>query len=476
MGDADSDRPNLSRVSGTGIPARHGWPYSSARTCSTGSPRGLPSPAAPGVQGRLSFPKRAPRLGPWWATAAVLALAAVARADDFDGVQPAALDQPRIRVVVRPRSTRGQLLAATAAHPVDAYLDTGASGLLLSEKTAAALGVGRESVDGSEARFHDVGVGGGDAFAVSDPLTVAVENTPLAAVPGRAQVGPIGAGPSAADALAPQLLGDAAVPKLDVIGMPVMVGRVVVMDVRGVNRVADKIRTTLLDGRRSTTASHCRRHVRLSAAAFNAYTTTTPPTADPPTLSANPFIGPSPVPPAGSRPATPPPAGGVPPVTAQHGNRKSTGSWLLDTGAATSMISKAQAARLGVTYVPGTETTDAPQLAGVPADRQFTLTVGGIGGQRRAAGFYLDRLTLATTEGRPITYLHAPVLVADVTATAASADAGGASVTLDGVFGMNFLVASMKVADGVLPDPQSVHPGPYRTVVFDQPKGLLGLD
>ena len=330
--------------------------------------------------------------------------------------------------------------------------------MLLSANTAATLGVAREQVGRDEVRFHDVGVGGGDAFAVSERLFVSLPDGTTFG-PARAEVGPLGGGVM-------DLLARAAVGDLDVAGMPAMAGKVVVMDASAVNKAADTLHTTVLDARHGglSTVPRTRRHVRLSFADFAPYTTTDPPTAAGPAMVANPFIGPSPLHRAGDR---------TPPVLVSHNGRQSTGSWLLDTGAAASMISHRQAAALGVTYVPGTDGTDAPQLAGVPADRQFTMTVGGIGGTKKAVGFYLERLTLRTTEGRTINYLHAPVLVADVTA---KNDRDDTSLTLDGVFGMNFLVASAKLTEGTLPDIDHVTAGPYRWIVFDQPRGLLGLD
>jgi hypothetical protein len=55
--------------------------------------------------------------------------------------------------------------------------------------------------------------------------------------------------------------------------------------------------------------------------------------------------------------------------------------------------------------------------------------------------------------------------------------ATGQEVTLDGVFGMNFLVASAKVDEAaLLPDIDNLTPGAFRWVVYDQDAGLLGLD
>ena len=160
------------------------------------------------------------------------------------------------------------------------------------------------------------------------------------------------------------------------------------------------------------------RTVMLSYASFARFTRTEPAGAQAPALADNPFVGPSPVAPslarraaAANRPAgngtatraRPNAAAGgdIPPVVVTLNGKQSAGSWLLDTGAAASMISTAQAKQLGVTYAEGTEGTDAPKLDGAPHNEQFTFTVGGVGGQKKMAGFFLDTLTLPTREGDP---------------------------------------------------------------------------
>src|SRR5437764_15315672 len=61
--------------------------------------------------------------------------------------------------------------------------------------------------------------------------------------------------------------------------------------------------------------------------------------ANAPTLDHNPFIGPNPVSPTGDT---------TPPVKISYGGHTTTGSFLLETGAAASIISGAKAAGLGV--------------------------------------------------------------------------------------------------------------------------------
>jgi hypothetical protein len=417
--------------------------------------------------------------GPTFLLAICLWLAAPAIAEDIEGVQPAALDQPRINLIMR-RQAGGPVLmvAGQAGFNVEAFLDTGASGIMLSPHTAQQLGIARETVSapggkGGEARFEDVGVGGGDQFAVSEPLllslasyspstntddTDAIAGTyTLNVGPFRAQIGPLGGGGDLLTALA---MAD-----LDVAGMPVMRDKIVVLNVKPVNTFSDTIRTTIYDPATAPAGiATCKRHVKLGYASFARFTTTSPASAQPPSMAENPFIGPNPLAAANDR---------TPPMQAAHHGKTIAGSWLLDTGAAASMISRANAASLGVTYVEGTFGTDHPKLAGVPADQQFTLTVGGVGGSKKAAGFFLDELRLSTTEGQPLVFKRAPVLVSDITV---QDRATGKSLTLDGVFGMNFLTASCMVDESaLLPDMKNMTAGAFEKIVIDHRAGVLGL-
>src|SRR4051812_41707756 len=68
---------------------------------------------------------------------------------DIIGVLPAALDQPRINAIIRPTPTSDPYIYDDASDPntstppkafnIDPYLDTGASGILLSGDATAAL-------------------------------------------------------------------------------------------------------------------------------------------------------------------------------------------------------------------------------------------------------------------------------------------------------------------------------------------------
>src|SRR5437879_5030271 len=64
------------------------------------------------------------------------------RAIDIEGVQPAALDQPRVHIHVR-RDPKGPALSTGKGEEqtinIQAFLDTGASGIMLSTTSADAL-------------------------------------------------------------------------------------------------------------------------------------------------------------------------------------------------------------------------------------------------------------------------------------------------------------------------------------------------
>ena len=407
---------------------------------------------------------------------------------DIEGVFNASLDQPRVYALLRESPTGDPLMGYDPLWDVEtftleAFYDTGASGLLLSKETADALGVTREMIGDTPVLFEDVGVGGSSFFEVSTPLYTSLapygvdrdlDNISTFEDVYDQKFGPLRMQISTEEA---DLLGF----PLDVFGMPAMRNKVLVMDARPL-KSDDPFEFGLMrtypynpgtpynadedDNNPGITPTNL--HVDLSYANFGRFTDVSPSGAAGPTLRHNPFIGPNPL--AAIDPMIPPDH--TPGITIARGSQTFTGSWLFDTGAAASILSQHGAAAVGVRYAPGTYETDNPLLldaAGNAIEDQFTLQIGGIGGSFTAAGFFLDSMVLPTMEGQPLRYLRAPVLVGDI--SVADPDTGE-EVTLDGIFGMNFLVSSMMVDGMELGD---VAAGAYDWIVFDEPNGVLGL-
>ncbi len=422
---------------------------------------------------------------------------------DIPLVQPAAMDQPRINAMIRLDDGTGNPLPDPLSYEdffnFEAFYDTGASGIMLSPNTAGLLGVPNQTwynpATGTtdNVTFRDVGVVGAGAFNVSTPLHISLApyhpDTDVSNPATWPTVYSHTFGPVRAQLTPPSEDPNPITDDLDVIGAPAMLGKVVVMDPRPVNTFVDTIRTyvynpgTPYDPANETTnpgIPTTTRHVKLSYANFAPFTSTIPSADLAPTMADNPFIGPNPI--LARMPN--PPADNTPPITVGYNGKTISGSWLLDTGAAASIISKPQALSLGVSYVTGTEGTDNPLLSGVPVDQQFQLSIGGVGGTTKLAGFFLDWLVLPTEEGDPhnlsdpnhFRFIKAPVLVGNVNIPDPTDPTNPAKMwPLDGIFGMNFLVASANLIEGDPPAITGLTSGAFDWIVYDQTQGKLGL-
>ena len=443
-------------------------------------------------------------------TAAILFAANVV-AIDIDGVLNASLDQPQIHVVIR-RTHGGDPLSIVdplfgEIFSVQAFYDSGASGIVLSNDTANQLGIARQQFSGELIVFEDVAVGGKTTYNVSEPLYFSLApfhpNTDLENIgnvdrhftqhfgPIRSQIGPLPEDPL--------LLGP-----LDIFGMPVIEGKVVVIDPTPLNTFVysgdifdvDSSRTYVYDP--STPYNPVQRDidpgipitthtVQLSRGDFQRFTQITPSDAPVPKFNTNPFIGPDPledIPSTSVNRAAP-----IPGVKIGHNGLTSEGSWLFDMGAVATIISTEQAAKIGVAYStnPDHELGSAdPQLVGVALEKQYTLSIGGAGGVLKAAGFLLDSMLLRTMEGIPsndndpnhIRYLNAPVLVADISLLDPNSPdpLDPITYTLDGIFGMNLVMPTLFFDEE---DPfgsfETLSPTAYDWLVFDTINNVLGF-
>jgi len=339
----------------------------------------------------------------------------------LEGVYEAALDLPRIHFLLQRSAPGSALGSASGFTPRDAFLDTGASGVLLSRETAQELGVALIP----KARYMDVGVGGAERFSVSEPLLLGLADyeSPAAGNPrsyrnvGRArfQVKETGG-----------LLGEA----IDVIGMPGLFKSVVVLNTAATNDLGFCAAALKEPGDPSIPAPHVTIRLHLVDFANRKHPDNVPPL---------PVIAPNPV---------------VDGLVLLHRGRQSKGNWLLDTGATISFISTRQARQLGIAEDQK------------PA---FTLPVGGVGHMTTIPGYEIDRLVIPTLNDRNLVFTHVRLGVHDITYRDEQTQAAR---TLDGVFGSNFLCASAKM-EGLLP--ADIHQTLIDKVIIDLPQATLGL-
>ncbi|MGC4030407.1 MAG: hypothetical protein QM754_01485 [Tepidisphaeraceae bacterium] len=403
-----------------------------------------------------------------------LSVATRALAVDVQGVLPASMDQPRIYLAVcrdangTPLAAKGEAggdaLAALLGekpdknHPpapnftVEAFLDTGASGTMLAKSTADALGIKAAVVNGRPVKFYDVGVGGKEEFGVTEPLRLrAAEYSGKTDGQDLGQYSPAGA-PAALKIRAAGGLLESLTGEIDIAGTPLMQGRVMLVDCRPIAQY-DKLRTTLVNpGDKSIPKADAR--VPLTMVDFARFTETEPKSSVNVDNAPNPMIGPHPFQRDAARP-----------IVLSHHGKSTNATMLLDTGSAATMISTAKAKELGLTF------DEKGRITNVPAKEQFSLPIGGIGGSADVPGCFIDALVLPTT-GQAVRYVKVPVLVKDVTVVD---EATKQSYTLDGVFGMNMLVASASVSGGMTGGVDDIHDGAFGFFYVDFPAKTLGL-
>lgn len=345
-------------------------------------------------------------------------------------------DRPRAAGPAKKTGNLENLLDELGDLPAVAILDTGASGHVLSHGTAARFDVKPET----GARYYEAGMSGAHAMGVSRPISLGVEDfdpTLEEDTRTRRATGPpfrlsaqrllMNDAPADPRAL---LLSPGAM--VDVVGMPLIRERVVEI-------APSPDAGSALAVRLHPSAAGLRVDVwvPLTLVDFNR--------RDPrnrgatPTLTTNPIV-----------------AG----VTTELGTAEAEGDWLLDTGAACTMISTATARALGLFDADG-KPTRRPE---------FTLPVGGVGGgHTNLPGFRLDRLSVTAEGDRTLVFPGAAVVVHDV----ATIGTDGTKVVLDGILGMNLLLPS---GDGMtMLGAATQLPSPFERIVIDVAGDRLGL-
>jgi hypothetical protein len=352
---------------------------------------------------------------------------------EIDGTYEASIDLPRIYFLLT-RSPNEPPIEVDGAFEVNyAFLDTGASGILLSRETADIMQI---DVD-PNAQFVDTGVGGDEYFDVSEPLYIGTADyesdeaydTNIYDIheQWRFQV---------SQEYADGFLGEA----IDVLGVPVMAGKAAVLKpITDFNIFDDDITS-----------------MYFWANIVEANDPNIPPTDFQVALRFEKYINPSnpenipPLPVLAYNPM-------IDNVVVEHNGVSTNANLLLDTGGTISIISVARGMDLGLVDANGEPIVDCA----------FSIPIGGIGGIVELPGFIIDKLSVPTLSGFNLVFLNARVCVHDI---GVFDEARGDFIILDGIFGDNFMCASIDM------ESWDISSTPFDNIVIDMKNGLLGFD
>ena len=352
----------------------------------------------------------------------------LADVNDFqiDGTLPFG-DPPYVWALFR-RSPGGDPLPDPEESMLQMYFDTGASGISLSRETREGLGISAEP----NANFVDVGVGGEEEFDVSENLYIALADYhPLDEV-----------GPTENDFhedLGPwrmMLIKDYADSPIDIVGIPGMAGKSLVLKVEVLDFLGILIPYYVTKIMESNDPCIPETDIEVKVQFTDFLYLSHPNNRGPlPVSSYNPVIE---------------------KIQIDYEGNNSTGDWILDTGAQLSMMSTAQAETLGLVDSNG-DPIVAPE---------FYQAIGGVGGDINVPIFLIDTLSIPTLNGFELIYENPYVGVLDV---GTIDEDTGELVILDGILGDNFLGYSYDMS-------LNIAMGPYDNIVFDTQRAILGFD
>ena len=379
------------------------------------------------------------------------------------------MDIPRIMFLLRntadgqPLSYEGEFL------PNFAYFDTGASGILISKETAEAIGLPINPI----ALFTDTGVAGDEYFDVSEPVFVEIAGYGEEDLTAYTPVGQFNL--QVAQENIPDDMAILMSP-IDLIGMPTMMGKIVVFHSSDTNfdigDILGGFSTAPAPSQNDTIQPNSTMDIwddifgggggdEFNLGYFTAWIHEAGdpeiPTADfeipirferffnegsikniapEPIMAYNPVIS---------------------DITISNTQGSSTGTWLFDTGAQLSIISSDQAYILGFIDEDG-ELTREPD---------FETAVGGVGGIVDIPGFIVDEVRIPTLQGYDLVYNNVQLAIHDI---GVFDEKNNQYKFLDGVFGSNFLAATF---DSTTLD---VTMTPFDNIIFDTIEGKIGFD
>jgi len=346
----------------------------------------------------------------------------------LEGIYQASVDLPRIWFLFK-RDFNGQPLKVDNIFEANyGFLDTGASGIVLSRETRDVMQI---VVDPS-AKFIDFGVGGAQSFDVSEPLYIGIADYSVSDPWDSSVYNVIN---NLWRFQMTQTYAEFPQEPLDILGIPVMAGKTVVLD-SGSTNYLDPFSASIKEPG-DPTIPVVDFQVPLRFERYIHYT-------DSMNIPPEPIVAYNPV---------------IDNVISKHGGTMHQGAWLLDTGAMLSIISVEQGVKFGLTDEYGNPIITP----------DFWASVGGVGGIVEIPGFTVDSLSIPTLSGFNLVYSNVLLAVHDIGVYDENNDR---YIILDGLFGSNFMCATWNAdlfnykAAGT----------PFDWIVIDMQKGLLGFD
>ena len=371
--------------------------------------------------------------------ALLLLLPIYAVAEDFvlDGMFEAAVDLPRIMFLLK-RDPNGEPIKVYDDFTGEyvfaeqyAFLDTGASGVLLSRETALSL---MQLNLEETAVYYDVGVGGAEDFNVSEPIYIGTldYNSPQSLNPDayklheqwRVQV---------KKTFAQGLLSSA----VDIIGMPAMMGKVVVLNSGSTNQLGNFIADIKEANDANIPEVDFEVALRFEKFVWDSEDINNVPPF--PILAYNPMID----------------------VILDYNGISIDGRFLFDTGAMVSMISVETGMKFGLVDANGDPAIEP----------NFVVQLGGVGSNVEVPGFIIDTLKVPTLNGFDLVYKNARVTVHDIGVYDFD---NKEYIILDGIFGSNFLCATLD--SNIMDLNFELAATAYDRVVIDMNQGRLGFE
>jgi hypothetical protein len=422
--------------------------------------------------------------------AGMACLGAAAAATEITGVQPYALDQPRVPAMLVPADGGAPLsyaseLTGQRVYAFDWYLDTAASRIALSRSARDTLGV--QAAGGT---VEDWGIAGTETFDVSAPYLLCVgdsgadpadprqfpfvlrcamelrqsDQSALSALP-KGLASSLGETAQSAG-LSQQDLAEMLTPSINVVGTPFLQEHVVVLDPRPVAAAMGFVLDLLQGGgaRASNDPVGALGQLLGGLASAEGQGGAIGEIRADVLAPGQTYPEPKIIVPLAMKQMTdtPLPVADAPvPLVAgvklENGGRKLTATLALDTGGAVSIISTQLARKLGLDL-------EHPDMK---------APLMGVGqGAPEVKGYWLTSVSVPTAGGEPLVYRRAPYFVADVKG-------------IDGTVGANLLVPSVYIdlsANILETDPMgvlsSIRQGaaPFSRIVLDLPHKRLGLD